>query len=357
MAHPAGTSTPSSFVFVNLKGTKEQEPSKKIFGYIINILLATFWLLLFVYTSRTLLFNTICDIKDYSKLSFIELIKLIDKAPRTILVLASLILGGFHAYILHFYDQERNKDDTLSKRILRNWPLVLGTLLYVITVCWVYSGRRMTTDGNGPFHFDYQNILLFSLVLIFPLTICSYFLYYESSSNIFSPWTVKTDEIKDEHGHKLNLSGVFLYNVLIFFWLMIVAMTFCISWFDREKEICLLGPVYLLINICDLVICSVLLYGLCTPEYDSGDSPTWGGFARKNWLIISCCLIIFSTCVLMIIKGGRAEADIKDHFLGLAMLTTLLSLFTFLLLVSSKDVPFVKPWIIVNRNVNDRSKL
>ena len=270
------------------------EVEKNYFGYFINAVLSATWLLLFSNILAFQLMNFNWDIFGINnRLNIIG---------RFILALAALLLGSFHAYIL-FDNQEmkiKKKDSDLVSKLTSAWPLVLGTILYFIIACFVYKNHAWKRinyfiDKNEPYCFSSQNLIIFLVSLSIPVSFCGFFLFGDFSSSIFSPWTVKDESQTaieaEESASECRIFGFIWFIGFAAIWLCWAFMIGSDILFKKYEKLAEL-LFFIVISIFSFVNFGVLFYTLSTPKYDSGDSSNWIEFFKKNWVIISSCLIL-----------------------------------------------------------------
>jgi len=312
----------------------EVQVERNAFGYLVNAVLAIVWLSVFIVI--------ICN-HQYTNDDWYGL--------RICLGLASLLLGGFHAYVLHFDDFEKNNktsDNSLMSRAIKSWPLVLGTILYVFFVCIVYSQHlgdyhRFGFNGEQIFKLNYHNVFRFLAVLNVPLTICAALLAEDSLSIIFRPWNVNV-----ESGitvFECRVVGFLVSSVLALFWLVIAALTAIFLNESGNDDFLFL----FLTHIGSLINFGVHLYALCTPKYDSGESSTLLGFIKKNWLIISGCTLTS----LAFIPDTISDYESNEVLLIFAFILVISSLCSCLIMIPSNSsqscMRFLKPWNTANK--------
>lgn len=371
MIHPGGSKLLFDYVPSNETVTapiKEVQVERNAFGYLVNVVLATVWLLLFVYLSVSFVFDDGQPYKIHFS-SFKDYYRLIDPIPRGILALAGLILGIYHAYILHFNDRVEN--DTLTKRIIKNWPLILGTILYVSAVCFVYilhgdTGDRATIVTNNTqfsttatdFFFSmvrsahktrssYQNFHFFLIFLNAPLIICLAFILNNYVSNIFNPWNVKTveNDTNELFVFEYRVFGFLVHIFLSMFWFGAAVFTAgCLDDPQLPKSNQLIS-VLTVTHICSIFPFGAHIYNLCTPKYDSGD-----GYFKKNWVLLSSCVVLMTTYIVWLIYG-EVQSDTENLYSPRAVLTTLAIIFSILscgvMIPSNKSkscTGSLKPW-------------
>ena len=335
----------SMFVPISkLQAEENVEVEKNYFGYIINIILSASWLLLF----SSIFANQLIDFEQ----DILGICDHIDPIGLKFLALAALLLGSFHAYILHDNKEMNNKKtDSLFSNLTSAWLLVLGTLLYFIVVCFVY--KNFATNN-----FIIRNFIIFILSLSIPFSFCGVFLFGDFSSSVFSPWTVKvksqTAFETEEYASECRIVGFICFIGLAAFWFLSALFFGYFGIFDKEEDLCSEDLCFILAFICSFVHFGVLFYTLSTPKYDSGDSSNWIEFLKKNWLIIFSCSILSCNCVNYIL--GMAEYDDFHYTSIIASMLILLSICTVLLMIPSNSsrscVRHFKPWnskILINQ--------
>lgn len=172
---------------------KSVQYEANIFGYLLNIILATAWFVI--------LFFLIC--------SYLSFRLRLSSAIQAILGSACILLGGYHVFILHFDEHEMivKEDDDITTRIIKSWPLVLGTLLFsIFMLCILKSFQR-----------KYHDFLISMAIMNVPSVICALHLSEYSVSSTFRPWTVKPTE-NAETVHECHYVGVFVSIVMALIW-------------------------------------------------------------------------------------------------------------------------------------------
>lgn len=362
MNHPTTTTRPT----IHIASASSQLDREKVhternlFGYILSLVSATAWFSLFLYAAGTLFFDHLWDDPsnyDGIMVKLLKMDKLVHPVTRAILALASLLLASFHAYLLHFdgYAKHREGDaDDLKTRMIKFWPLVLGTILHVSAVCVILCVISAIEQDDDDVVLTLQHYLAFLVVVNLPLIICAVLLSEDSVSSAFSPWTIKTtaaaeSEAESENVPEYRVVGFLASTVLALVWLFISVfmVLILIGPSHQTGAVCSL---LVIIQVCSLINFGVHAYILCRPEYDSGDYSTWEEFFKKNWVMVSSCLVmsVYVACILTMKAFYYVENNENESFLKFTLFLIVLSLCSCAILIPSNRsqscTRILKPW-------------
>lgn len=335
---------------------EDYQVERNTFGYLFNVILATGWFSLLLSIFGTIVINKKWDILGISgRVNPIFLFAL---------GFASLLLGSFHAYVLHFDSYEKNKKETddLKGRIIGSWPLVLGTVIYAIVVgteIWktetLAELTPLTVKFVYPRVFNYYNLLCLLLYLNVPLTVCAVFLAKDSSWNVFNAWSFKAkDNNFESEPPECRVVGFVFTIILAFIWLLLALIAFFVIIFANVeiKTFLVQNSTLFLIHIGGLAVSGVHVYTLCTPKFDSGQEATWKGFIKKNWLMVSGCATVIVASLTFSIYIGQTISDflLVPFFMILSLSSCSI---TMLSNKSPSNIRCFKPWNLKTETAED----
>lgn len=311
MMHPYTqdrTATRSEKVFeVSLLVEKEIQVERNAFGSFVSVALATAWFFAII----CLLIAKCYEFK--TKFGISGIFKGIREIPlihSVILGLACLVLGGYHAFILLLVSKEniKKENEDWKTRLINAWPLILGTILYVISVSMIYSLNLIEKANFG------ANFFLFLGALNVPLTSCFVLLSGKFVWNLFDPWTVKEKKTGTSGKNEVPVPEFRVVGFLVSVGLALIWFLFSgwllLAFWDVPKSVANEIKWYIFTcHICSLIVSLVHIHSLCMSKHDSGDYSTCGEFIKKNWLIISSCVIASAYFILIQLSFDENKKD------------------------------------------------